>query len=237
VQSLILDCKRVTSVDSSGVRMVQRLHEECRAHGGRLFLAQLDGAHPGYAAFRGLGVLARLGEGAVHTDTDTALEQAEEALLVPHRVEAAGGEIALDRLEICQELSAGECAALARYLERRSYEAGRTIFHEGEPGTELFILTAGEVSVNTAIGDGRMLRLATFSAGVVFGEMALLDGAPRSASVVADADTACQVLSVERYQDLAREHPAVARRFTLNLARLLAGRLRRATAQIRALER
>jgi SulP family sulfate permease len=237
VQSLILDCKRVTSVDSSGVRMVQRLHDECQARGGRLYLAQLDGGHPGYAAFRGLGVLARLGEDAVHMDTDAALERAEAAILVPHRVEAAGDEISLDGLEICQDLSAEECAALAGYLERRRYEGGRVIFHEGDPGSELFLLTAGEVSVSTTLEGGRMLRLATFSAGVVFGEMALLDGAPRSASIIADADAVCLVLSVERYQELAREHPAIARRFTLNLARQLAARLRRATAQIRALER
>ena len=101
-----------------------------------------------------------------------------------------------------------------------------------------FILVDGEVSVRTQFdhNDARSLRLSSFSPGVVFGEMALLEGAARSATVVADRDALSLALSVEACDRLGRDHPALALRLALNLGRQLAQSQRRANGQLRALE-
>jgi len=85
-------------------------------------------------------------------------------------------------------------------------------------------------------GDGRVNRLATFSAGTVFGELALLDPGPRSASVEADEELVCYVLSDVDFERLRQDHPAVAIRLVTNLGRELSRRLRQANLTIYQLE-
>jgi SulP family sulfate permease len=234
---LVLDLKRVTGVDSSGARIVQRLHEECAAQGRRLSIAHLVPGSPAWAVFAGLGVVERIGADSLFPDVDAALQDAEDALLRRLRGDqGSGGRHALDGLEVVDGLAGADLAVLSAYLVERRHAAGAAIFREGEPGDELFILLAGEVSVRTRLEDGRDVRLSAFTPGVVFGEMALLEHAPRSATVLADRDAVTLGLTVEAYGRLGAEHPAIALRLALNLGRQLAGRLRRANGQIRALE-
>ncbi len=73
--------------------------------------------------------------------------------------------------------------------------------------------------------------------GVPFGEMGLLDQGPRSASVIAEEDAVVHVLPFEALRRVEAEHPGVNAAFYRNLGQLIAGRLRRATRQIQALDR
>jgi CRP-like cAMP-binding protein len=70
----------------------------------------------------------------------------------------------------------------------------------------------------------------------VFGELALLDAGPRSATVIADDDVVCYVLSEKQFVTLAKDAPAVAVKLLAGLGRELSGRLRRANRTIRELE-
>jgi len=92
------------------------------------------------------------------------------------------------------------------------------------------------VRVNVG-GNGRPVRLASYSRGTVFGEMALLDCQPRSATVIADDDVACYVLSEDAFNALIAERPVIAVRLLANPARELSFRLRNATRMISELER
>ncbi len=79
-----------------------------------------------------------------------------------------------------------ECAILAGFLESRHFEAGDFVFHEGETGRSMYLLSRGSADVSISIpGEGRRRRLAPFAEGTIFGEMALLDGLPRAAGVQA----------------------------------------------------
>ena len=234
---LILDLKRVTGVDSSGARIVQRLHEECAAQNRRLVIAHLVRGSTSWSVFAGLGVIERIGLEDICADVDSALEEAEDDLLEQHdSIQGIRGRRTLAGLEVAEGLSPVDLTRLANYVIERRYPAETVIFREGDPGSELYILLAGQVSVRIRLEDGRDMRLSTFTEGVVFGEMALLEGVPRSATVVTDRDAVTLVLTVEAYQRLGVEHPSIALRLALNLARQMAGRLRRANTQIRALE-
>lgn len=108
-------------------------------------------------------------------------------------------------------------------LEQRDYTASQKIFDEGETGNELFLIVRGTVHILKHAGEGKDEVLCRFGDNDFFGEMAVLDSAPRSAAAV--AETACSLLVVSREtfdQILAINPPIVTR----NLARTMVGRLR-----------
>jgi SulP family sulfate permease len=86
------------------------------------------------------------------------------------------------------------------------------------------------------MGDGQEYHVATFTRGDFFGDIAFLDRGLRSADAVAETATELFVLSRERFEALAEEHPRLSRQFFAGLARALALRLRHADSEIRALE-
>ena len=98
-----------------------------------------------------------------------------------------------------------------------SYAAGETIFHEGDPGKCMYVVASGEVE----IVKGGMV-LARLAEGEIFGEMALIDAAPRSAAAVAKTD--CGVVPIDEYEFffLVQHKPY----FVLDMMRLLVERIR-----------
>jgi CRP-like cAMP-binding protein len=110
------------------------------------------------------------------------------------------------------------------------------VIREGSEDRDLFMMSRGTASVRVGASPGRQKRLASFSAGAVFGEIALLDEQPRSATVVADEDAVCYVLPEESYRALVRDHQSIAITLLRNLGRELSQRLRRANATISQLE-
>jgi CRP/FNR family cyclic AMP-dependent transcriptional regulator len=99
----------------------------------------------------------------------------------------------------------------------RSYKAGEIIFAEGDPAQELFIVKSGKVEIRL----GNRL-LDTLSDNAIFGEMALIDTAPRSATAVAASDVMIVPVSEKQFLFLVGQTPY----FALNVMRILARRLR-----------
>ncbi len=99
----------------------------------------------------------------------------------------------------------------------RSYKAGEVIFREGDPAKELFIVKTGTVEIRL----GNRL-LDTLSERSIFGEMALIDPAPRSATVVATTDTTIVPVDEKQFLFLVSRTP----HFALNVMRALTRRLR-----------
>lgn len=95
-------------------------------------------------------------------------------------------------------------------LVHRLCAAGDTVIEQGEPGHSLFIIVEGAVKVVRRMPDGKQLELARLGEGSFFGEMALLSGAPRLASVVALEDTEVLEVSDGVLRELVQDHPAVA---------------------------
>ncbi|MFB4314113.1 Crp/Fnr family transcriptional regulator [Actinomadura sp. 21ATH] len=115
---------------------------------------------------------------------------------------------------------AGIAAAAAAGSSRR-HPAGRYVFHQGDPGDRLYVVLDGLVKVVFATEGGAEIVLDTLGPGETFGEIAVLDGAPRSASIVAAAPTRLFSLSRERLLALMHEHPELTDQFLLTLGRLV----------------
>lgn len=235
---VILDLRRVNDVDSTGGRIVAQVCDRVRREKKHLLLSHPE-AHPRVArALRGFGVHAAVGAAAIFPDTDAALERGEDLLIEALRVEAAeGDELPVGRLPAFEGLTPDECAIAAGLLVRRHYRAGEAVIKEGNQDRSLFLIARGTASVKIDLpGPARSKRLATFSAGTVFGEVALLDKQPRSATVTADADLICYELSEDGFDTLTSTHPRIAIHLLMNIGAELSRRLRRSTATVSQLE-
>lgn len=99
-----------------------------------------------------------------------------------------------------------------------TYAPGQTIFREGDPGHEFFVIKSGAVEIRTG---NRLLE--TLHADEIFGEMALIDDSPRSATAVAKTEVVVAPIGEKQYLFLVRHTPY----FALKVMRVLAERLRR----------
>jgi CRP-like cAMP-binding protein len=113
-----------------------------------------------------------------------------------------------------------ELQTVARAVREVNHKAGTEIAREGEPGIGLFIITQGSATVS--IG-GR--KKGSIKPGEFFGEIALLDGGPRTATVTADTDVKLLGLTEWVFRGLVQEHPSIA----VKTLQAMAGRLRSAT--------
>src|SRR4029078_11798588 len=103
---------------------------------------------------------------------------------------------------------------------------GEVLFHEGDPGDKLYIVTDGKVKLGRTSSDGRENLLAILRPGLMFGELPLFDPGPRSATVTAVTETTFLSLSHDDLLRWLEGRPGVS----LGLLTPLAGRLRKASA-------
>ena len=233
VQTVILDMRHVTDIDSTGARVIIDLREAMARRGVQIALAHIP---PG-SALRGTladaGILLALGDERLFHDVDAAIEWAEERILAATSAKAAAGEKPLEALDLFSGLSAADLERVRPLLERCAYRKGEAVIREGEPDRRLFVIASGRATARVRAGTPpRDIRLTTFSPGVAIGELALLDERARSASVVAEEDMICWVLSQEAFERLQAAAPQLALRLLANLAREMALRLRHANRTI-----
>jgi hypothetical protein len=106
------------------------------------------------------------------------------------------------------ELSDEEFQEVAQLLDAQSFEPGRTLVVEGEPGDSMFIVVRGQLEVTTRGPQGDV-KLAELSSGDFFGEVALLHGRPRTATIKARTPAECLVLRRDDWQALVARFPRV----------------------------
>ena len=116
-----------------------------------------------------------------------------------------------------------------------SFERGDAIIRKGDEADRMFFLAKGQVSVTVDLPTGQLKRLATLSPGMAFGEVALVDAAPRSADVRADGAVECYVLSKKAFDELARHQPVLKMTLLENLLRNVSRMLTRANQEVATL--
>jgi len=126
-----------------------------------------------------------------------------------------------------QGLSASELQLLTTFSQEERFRQGEVIFREGDPGDRLYIVLDGLVRISKFIPGVGEEALAILGRGEFFGEMALVDGAPRSADAIAHSETAI-VLAIDQrvLADILSRDPESALRFLRILGRILSRRLR-----------
>lgn len=235
-QFVILDFSRVSDVDMTGCRLVWQLHADLAARGRTLLLAGVKSQARWASMLLDLRATTAVVGERMFPDSDRAVEWAEDQVITAASGDAtAHDDVAFEELEACRGLSPVQRETLRALVELRRYNSGDVVFSQGDEGSELFLVLRGSASVELRQPDGGTTRLVSFSAGTVFGELALLTGTPRSATVLADSELTCLVLTEAAFQQLNANHPAIASRFVINLARQISNSLRRSTRTIQQL--
>lgn len=133
-------------------------------------------------------------------------------------------EDTLTQIPLFSQFPRRHLTRLGKTMVPRSYSKGAMMVTEGERAVGFFVITGGSAEVVQGLGSTEERPLATLRAGDFFGEMALLDGYPRSASVRALEDTECLVLSRWDFLAELRQSPHMA----ASMLPILSARLRQA---------
>jgi CRP/FNR family cyclic AMP-dependent transcriptional regulator len=151
-------------------------------------------------------------------------------------VQALGTELAIESLRHCSLFAHVDTPTLetvAGTLRRRRFKRNGVIFHQGDPGDSLFIIESGRVKVVVLSSEGAEdAIIATLGPGMFFGELALLDGAARSASAIAVEPSETLVLDRAAFDRLMDTQP----RFRRAILAAVAIELRRLTAHVEELQ-
>src|SRR5919198_3911928 len=138
---------------------------------------------------------------------------------------------ALSTMPLFRGLDDDALESIARSLRTRRFRRGEVIFHLGDPGDALFIVASGAVKITLPSETGDEAILATLRPGDFFGELALLDGAPRSATAAALEPTETLVLPRQRFRELIATEPVIRDALLASLA----AELRRLTLHVEEL--
>jgi tetratricopeptide (TPR) repeat protein len=151
--------------------------------------------------------LADPGYNARH-DEDEATAKPGPGLELPEAPPA--GSVPSSRSPLFGDFSEDELEAVIRGIQLINFEPGDLIVSQGEPGDSLFVLTTGTVKVFVRDSTGRGLLRGFLSDGDFFGEVSLLTGQPRTATVI--AATRCELLELgrKRLDGIVKEHPHVS---------------------------
>jgi len=144
----------------------------------------------------------------------------------------AGDKLALLRgHSLLGQLPPAVLEHLGSYMRRWSLPRGTAIFAKGDPGTGLMGVLAGTVKISVPSADGRDIVLNIIREGEIFGEIALLDGCPRTAD--ASAMTDCELMVIERrdFIPFLSSHPELM----MKIIEILCARLRRTSEQVQEL--
>ena len=116
----------------------------------------------------------------------------------------------LRKVDIFSDLDTAYLEQISEYCAENSYKAGRLIIRQGESGIGLFIIRSGLVEIIKETAGGDSFHIADLGPGDFFGEISVLDNAPRSANVVAKEDTVCLVLTAWDFKARMTVQPKIA---------------------------
>jgi CRP-like cAMP-binding protein len=132
----------------------------------------------------------------------------------------------LKQVPIFSDLTPKELAEVEKIVHQRKYKKNETIIHSGDPGLGMYIIVKGSVEIQEEDERGDKKTLAKLTDGSFFGDMALLDEDPRSASVIALVDSDIMGFFRPDFLDLIYRKPKLGIKVLLALARVIGERLR-----------
>ena len=234
---IVIDFDRVNDIDASGARVLLHAAETVMHAGRHLFLAGLmpDNSHT--RMVRDMDVHDRLADAHFFPDSDAALEAAEDRLLASvARGPLERPVLTLEQTLLGSGLAKPDLDFLASLMVERRLAPGEAVFRRGDPGDAMYVSLHGQIGIwLPAEGGGRPRRMISYAPGVAFGEIALLQGRPRSADAIAEEDAVVLGLPRPAYERIAAERPALLAQILLNLGLLLSSRVRALSDELEAL--
>ncbi len=229
---LVFDFRLVTGVDSSATHSFSQIKQVADETGTRLVLVNLK--PDSQRAFQAIRFLSA--DVIVAADLDRALESCEDAIIAAHQ----GERTELDSLRgwLGKALGGDDHAdALAAHCRRFEVGPGEIVARQGEPSNSMHFILDGRVGIVVDMGDGHAVRVRSLGRHTTIGEMGLISGRPRSATIQAEAPSVLYELSLERFNALKREQPALGQALLSYVIAVMAERLSFASRVIGVLQR
>jgi small-conductance mechanosensitive channel/CRP-like cAMP-binding protein len=167
-----------------------------------------------YFALRRAGIpLSIPAQSIFMTEEDTARRERKDVEEIEKRVEALG------RVELFGSLTEEEHRSLAARLRYAPFSRGEAMTRQDAEAHWLYLMTGGEAEVRVSTDGNLNERVAALHAGDVFGEMGMMTGEPRSATVIALTDVECYRLDKEAFHDILLQRPEIAEDISMLLAK------------------
>ena len=135
-------------------------------------------------------------------------------------------------MDIFQHLKSGDLKTLAKTSRDETYRPGDPLCRQGERGIAAFIIAQGRIAVEEELPGGRSIEVAELGPGAVVGELSLIDGAERVATVRAKDEVQCLVLTQWDFNAALKKRPAMA----ADILPVLVRRFRGLAADLRAVK-
>jgi SulP family sulfate permease len=239
---ILLDMRRVQSMDYTAAHLIEQMHTQLAERGGQLLFSGMPSSLLEQRNFENylvqLGVV-REGGGVMISETlDAALEWMEEHILESAGATKAGEEQPLDvkDFDLFRKFDSKELGELASCMQELSVSTCDKIFSQGDQGDEIFLVRRGSVRIMLPLEGGKRHHVATIGQGDFFGELAFLDRGIRSADVEAKTPTDLYVLSRSRFNIQSRANPSLGVQVFARIATAITERLRHADSELRILE-
>jgi glutaminase len=232
VREMVLDLSHVTAMDYSAAIILTMAFATWLESGGRVSICRSE-AFPVLKKTLRQEMPDDWKKVGIHEDMARALESAENSLLEDLKLRVPSSRpVKLADCELLAGLDTQGLATLKKLLKPAAFPEGEIIIHAGDPPGGLYFLMRGKASAWIITESGHERRVATFSPGMNFGEMALLDSSPRSAEIRADGPVETLELGLDDFHGLAAAHPELQIVLLRNLSGILAKRLREANMEL-----
>jgi SulP family sulfate permease len=240
---LLLDMRRVQSMDYTAAHLFAQIHDQLREHGGGLLFSGMPSSLPSrqdlYRYMLRVGLVSEDGGGIRIFDIrDDALEWMETKILQAAGWVKGEEESALDlkQIELFNDCDDSVLDKLRQCVHERAVRAGELVFSHGDEGDEIFLVRRGVVRILLPLKGGKRHHLATFGRGDFFGEMAFLDRGRRSADAEAKTDCELFVLSRKEFNTHVYKDAVLGVRVFARIARAVSLHLRQTDGELRAIE-
>jgi sulfate permease, SulP family len=229
---LLFDFRLVTGIDSSATHSFTQIKRAADALSTQLVLVNLTPALA--AAFANIGLTAR--DVIAIPDLDRALEHCENEIIQRH---SGADDEARSLVDWLVEALGDRALAenLAAQCRRLDFKAGEVLAQQGDPADSMHFVVEGRVGIIVGLEGGRSVRVRSLGRHTTIGEMGLITGRPRSATVQAEIDTVAYELGAGTFHSLKTDHPALAQALLTYVIGVMAERLSYASRVIGVLQR
>lgn len=219
---VIIDMKRVTDIDSSGVVTLERLDKQLARTHCTLYLSYIQGEGRLEKALNEYGFDRIITEHRIFEDTNAALSAAEDFLIAESDLTRSfSAQHPLAKFDLLKDLLQEDVEFLESKMKQREFSYGAKLVSEGSVSDGMFFLVSGNVTVSRLL-EGRILRYTSLRPGVTFGEIGLLTEGTRTADVIADSHVTCYYLSRVEFYNFLATRPKGGQQILIRMALSLA---------------
>lgn len=233
VSMILLDMRRVASIDFTGAVILGQIARRLRDREKLLAFSHLAPGSALYNLLEEMGVLEQIGSELFFDNNDWAMEFLENRLIEQYAEEHdRDGGVLEKGVRVLRGMTCHEIVQLRKLAVESSFVAGEPVFLQGDAGDAAFLVVSGVAQAVFKTNEGPKIRLQTFTAGTIFGEMAFTDESRRSATIECVESLTTYSLTLEAFKQITRQHPDIAIKLLGNINQVLSERLRAANLTI-----